>query len=183
MQLQFNLKRTLQAVAQLLKACPARRMNYMRLLKLLYIADREMLAQHAHPITGDQAIAMKRGPVLSRTYDLILGNTEDPLWRKFVRREHYEAVLVEDPGQGQLSKDALSKLQELTTRYQDKDEWAMSEETHAFEEWRRSWVPGSESSCPIRWEDALIAQGKEHLISEVEQDERASALFDDMCGR
>ncbi|HYV34692.1 MAG TPA: Panacea domain-containing protein [Gemmataceae bacterium] len=183
MQLRFNVKRTTQAVAELLRAQPAQRMNYMRLLKILYIADREMLAQHAHPITGDQAVAMKRGPVLSQTYDLILGKTKDALWTKCVKTEHYEVVLLEDPGRGQLSKDVLDKLQELTLRYQDKDEWEMSEETHAFEEWQRCFPPSNSVFNPIRWEDALIAQGKQHLIAEVEKDERASALFDEMCGR
>jgi len=86
-------------------------MNYMRLLKLLYIADREMLAQHAQPITGDRVVAMERGPVLSRTYDLILGKTEDATeWAKFIKREHYEAVLADDPGVKQLSKAMMGKL-------------------------------------------------------------------------
>jgi hypothetical protein len=42
---------------------------------------------------------------------------------------------------------------------------------------------GSKSSHPIPWEDALIAQGKERLIAEVERDEHASDLFDDMLGK
>ena len=51
----------------------ARRMNYMRLLKLLYLAVREFLLKTGHTITGDHAGAMKRGPVSSQVYDLIRG--------------------------------------------------------------------------------------------------------------
>jgi hypothetical protein len=41
------------------------RMEYVRLLKLLYIADREMMAEAGAPVTGDRAVAMDHGPVLS----------------------------------------------------------------------------------------------------------------------
>jgi hypothetical protein len=60
------------------------------------------------------------------------------------------------------------------------DEWDMVEETHKFEEWRKNYRNGSKSALPIRWEEALIAQGKAQLIREVESDERASALFDEI---
>jgi uncharacterized phage-associated protein len=180
-QFRFDLKRTLQAVGEMLRQSPAQRMNYMRLLKLLYIADREMLAEHAHPITGDQAVAMQRGPVLSQTYDLLVEKVQDPVWAKCLKRDHFEVVLFDNPGKSHLSKDILKKLQTIMVRYQDLDEWDMVEVTHHLEEWRKNFPAGSTSAHPIPWEDALIAQKKEHLISEVEKDERASALFDEMC--
>ncbi len=184
MEFRFQFERTLAAAAELLKTSPARRMNYMRLLKLLYIADREMLAQHAQPITGDRVVAMERGPVLSHTYELILGKTAQAAdWSRFIRREHFEAVLAEDPGSKQLSKAVVAKLHEIAVRYEDMDEWAMVEETHKLAEWQKAYVQGTKSAYPIRWEDALIAQGKERLIPEVERDEHASALFDEMYGK
>jgi len=44
------------------------------LLKILYGAERSALAKWQRPITGDSFVSMKKGPVLSRTYDLIKGN-------------------------------------------------------------------------------------------------------------
>jgi uncharacterized phage-associated protein len=182
--IKFNPIRTLQAAAALLKMEPDHRMNYMRLLKLLYIADREMLAQHAQPITGDRAVAMKRGPVLSRTYDLIRGTqSEAAPWGRYLRKEHYNVVLTEDPGEGKLSKAILQKLQEVYDRYSELDEWDMVEETHKLEEWKKNFPEGSTSCHEIPWEDALQAQHKPELIAEVEKDERASDLFDQIFGR
>ena len=181
MHLPFNFTRTLQSVGEILRASPARRMNYMRLLKLLYIAERELLAEHAHPLTGDQAVAMERGPVLSQTYGLILGKIDGSAeWAKFVRRDHYDVFLADDPGTGLLSRVVLDKLHKVIDRYQDMDEWDMVEETHKLAEWKQNYRAGSKSSYPIRWEEVLIAQGKESLIAEVESDERASSLFDQM---
>ena len=46
-------------------------MNYMALLKLLYLIDREALLRWGKTVTGDKIVAMKHGPVLSRIFDLI----------------------------------------------------------------------------------------------------------------
>lgn len=69
----FNIAKGDRASAVLLKTEPAHRMGRLRLLKLLYIADREALTERARPITGDSPVAMDNGPVLSNTYDLIKG--------------------------------------------------------------------------------------------------------------
>src|SRR5271155_4089348 len=69
----FPLKvlKTIQAIGVLLRADGVKRMNYMRLLKLLYMADRESLRETGRPITGGPVTAMERGPVLEEVYDLI----------------------------------------------------------------------------------------------------------------
>lgn len=48
-------------------------MEYERLLKFLYLADRDALALIDATISNDDPCSMRRGIVLSRTYDLILG--------------------------------------------------------------------------------------------------------------
>ena len=68
---QFSVERTAQAAAVLLRRADGHRMPYIRLLKLLYVADRESVRGTGFPITGDDPCAMRRGPVLSITHDLI----------------------------------------------------------------------------------------------------------------
>ncbi len=52
----------MQAGAYLLRL-DHRKLSYLRLLKLLYLADREWLAHNGESITGDQVFAIKHGPV------------------------------------------------------------------------------------------------------------------------
>ena len=159
-------------------------MEYIRLLKLLYIADREMLAQYGHPITGDEAAAMKKGPVLSHTYDLLKGSGHGAtVWGNFIQTEGYQAVLRRKPGRGKLSAAALAKLKEVSDRYADMATDDLIAATHKFREWRKVFPPGSRSSHPIPWELILKVQGKADLIPEVEKDERASTLFDRIFDR
>jgi uncharacterized phage-associated protein len=40
-------------------------MPLLKLIKLLYLADRESLRLHGMPISGDLVVAMPHGPVLS----------------------------------------------------------------------------------------------------------------------
>ena len=49
----FSTKRAAQAVAVLLRAAPDSRMDYRKLMALLYIADRESIKETGSPITGD----------------------------------------------------------------------------------------------------------------------------------
>ena len=77
----------------------------MRVLKLLYLADRITLAETGRPITGGPVFVMKRGPVLTEVYDLIQGqHTEMPLWDKFFQRQRYNLEIRGDhPDVGALS--------------------------------------------------------------------------------
>lgn len=65
MRLRFNDRKATQAAALLLQLRGGK-MSYMKLIKLLYLADREALLQWGRPITTDRYVSMNRDPVLSR---------------------------------------------------------------------------------------------------------------------
>jgi len=46
-----------------------------KILKLLFLADKQHLVRFGRPITGDRYVAMEYGPVGSESYDLIKGFT------------------------------------------------------------------------------------------------------------
>lgn len=182
MNFRFDFLKAMQAAGVLLEYERTRRMSYMRLLKLLYIADRESLLESGRPITGDHAAAMKRGPVLSRVYDLIRGRSPKAgEWDQFVHTDCYAVDLVRDPGRGQLSRFEVDKLLEVSDRYRNLDDWDLSEETHKLEEWKKHYA-GNNSSCPIPWEEVLTLGGKPEMIEEAEKDERAREAFDAIFG-
>ncbi len=182
MRFPFRLKKAIQAAGVLLRREPSRRMNCMRLLKLLYVAERESLREAGRPIIGDAVVAQKRGPVLSRTYDLIKG--EDilaPEWSAVIRRDRYEVELVGDPGVAELSRFEIAVLNRVAETYADKDEWDMVEITHGFPEWKKN-DPG-DSSKPIPLEDILEAVGRSADLVSIEQDATDDAAFDRVFGR
>ncbi len=146
----FNMLKVAQAAAMLLRTDRSARMSRLRLLKLLYIADRELLAERGRPITGDRPVAMDHGPVLSRTYDLIKGeDVESSAWQQFLKPEGpRDIVVASDPGVGLLSRSEIAKLNDVAMRFEQWNDWSVAEFTHRFPEWRKS-KPRKRSSLKI----------------------------------
>jgi uncharacterized phage-associated protein len=130
MNMRFHFDRALQSGTYLLRL-HGKRMAYLRMLRLLYIADREWLAETGESITGDCACAMECGPVLSNVYDLIRGDGPGAgVWDAYIHKEGYAVELVADPGRGELSKGIVNKLTEVTEKYRQIDDWELSGRTH-----------------------------------------------------
>ena len=86
----FSVKKAIQAAAALLRTEETRQMPYLRLLKLLYIADRDSIRKTGRPITGDQIQAMEYGPVPESVYKLIKGeHYNSPSWSKHFQTAGY----------------------------------------------------------------------------------------------
>lgn len=160
MSYQLDFPKTLAAAAELLRREPGKQMSFLRLLKLLYIADRETLKENGYPMTGDVTVAMKHGPVLSGLYDIIKGHeARSAEFARYIHRTGYSLSLVKDPGIGELCKNDLKKLGELSERYRDKDDWEIVEETHEFPEWIKNNPGDSVRTIPM--EDICEALGFE----------------------
>ena len=178
----FNPEKAIQAVAFLLRRERGHRMNYMRLLKVLYLAEREALAESGKPLTGSRVLAMQRGPVLEEVFQLIKGqHWAIARWSSYLQTDRYQLELVSDPGSGLLSKYVASKLEEIASRYDACDEWDMVEVTHRLPEWQRN-NPG-ESSREIPLFDILESVGRGHdldkIVLNAQHDDAASDFF---CG-
>ena len=169
-------------MAHLLRTEPSKRLNYMRLIKLLYIADRESIRESARPISGARPVAMERGCVLGQLYDLIKGTHErTPAWATFFRRDRYELEMLQDPGNDHLSPYDARKLTEVADEHADHDEWDLVRATHTFQEWQDN-QPAPGSSRPIPVESIFRAVGREDF-SEACQEAGAEAAFEQMLRR
>lgn len=177
----FKYEKTLQAVAYLLRREPSRQMNYMRLIKVLYMADRESIMASREPITGDSVVAMKRGPVLSHLLDLVKGHDiRSPQWTTCVQREGYVVRLVSDPGNGALSEHDMVVLDKVAEQFQDHDEWDMVEHTHRLAEVKKRNPGNSMEAIPLA--DILEAVGRAGDLESIEDDAKADAAFAALFG-
>lgn len=155
----FDVEKATQAVGVILREEPGHRINSMKLLKLLEIAERESLKETGRMITGDRFVAMDRGPLLGGVYNLIKGeHLEAAHWDSYIDRERYHVSLGTHPGVSRLSPSEIAKLSDVTKRHSNDDEWDMVEITHKFGEWTKNKPPkGSSAIIPIS--DVLSAVG------------------------
>lgn len=148
------------------------KMNYMKLMKLLYLTDREALVRWERPLTGDSYFSMKNGPILSSVLDWInSGERPDErlYWNLFISNpEKYDVSLKTDPGQDELSQREIQLIEEIFNEYKDYDHWQIVDICHRIlPEWEN---PGN-SSTPIRIEDILRVTCKtEREIALIEEE-------------
>jgi uncharacterized phage-associated protein len=158
MPLQFRHERATQAAARLLKLRGGR-MSYMKLLKLLYLADRQALLKHGRPITFDRYVSMDRGPVLSQTYNLIV-EEDDPdnptYWREFISPvDNWEVELRKEAPVTELSRAQEEVLEEVFARFGSMDGSELERLSHTLAEWNDPHG----SSSPIDIDEILRAGG------------------------
>lgn len=164
----FSEKRTAQAAAFMLYRAGGR-LPLLKLMKLLYLAERESLRKFGEPISGDKLVSMPHGPVLSKTLDLMNGwGGEDPNgWGSWVedRAEHSVALkdpsMIRSPEQDllELSNDDLDVLESVWANYGHMGKYELVEYTHSPS--IPEWEDPKGSSNPIPVERLLVAVGYE----------------------
>ena len=179
----FDMEKTVQAAAVLLKHDRGQRMGRLRLLKLLYLVDRQSIADTGEPVTGDQPVAMRCGPVLSRTYDLIKGSDDSSggtsNWSQCIESDGTAVHLVADPGTDALSRYELELLGRISgqwARFSDSD---LIDLVHHFKEWKD---PGS-TSVMITFESMLEAVGRGSQIEDIRRETEELHSMDVILGR
>ncbi|MBI4606416.1 MAG: SocA family protein [Planctomycetes bacterium] len=168
------------AAAAILLRLGGGRMKYLHLIKLLYMVERESLRRYGRPVIGDDYVAMKHGPVLSITYNLI--KEDHPgrdFWLRHIRRvpKAYEVELVRDPGTGPLSDAEVAIIEGVFRRYGRANQWVLRDLTHKFPEWKD---PG-DSCHKIHPEGILRALKKsEEEIERISQEAAERMYFHEL---
>ncbi len=140
----FDVDRCIEATGVLFSITETKMMSRMRLLKLLYLANRRSLKETGDPIVDDDAFAMKDGPVLSHTYDLIKGVEQDEkaqsMWNE--RFKVVDRILIQmlsNPGSDHLSDYDVETLVDIASEWNEYGDYDISELTHTFDEYKRHW--------------------------------------------
>ncbi|MCD6681163.1 MAG: SocA family protein [Burkholderiaceae bacterium] len=152
----FNEIRTAQAAAFLLFRAGGK-LPLIKLVKLLYLAERLSLKKYGEPITGDKLVSMPHGPVLSMTYDLINGAlpSVDGGWESWISDRASHMVALRDRSRIRspetdllhLSESDLEVLNEVWNEFGHWDRWDLVRYTHS--EACPEWEDPEGSSRPI----------------------------------
>lgn len=140
-------------------------MNYLRLMKLMYLSERQMLLQYGMTITGDSFYALERGSVLSTLLDMIRNKGEDSLkWQELIKTNGYQVALNVDPGDGSLSEAETEIFDEIYDYYNSLSTSDLIDFTHTLPEWEDIYIPESHTSIPITVENILTKSGNAELL-------------------
>jgi len=167
----YNDTKATQDAAAFLKLNNGK-MNYMKLIKLLYLADREALRQWGRPLTGDCYFSMKNGPILSNVLNNISHGKEPKMrsyWHEHISHpSSYNVSLKRDPGVDELSRRELDLIASIDKEYKPYDEWQMVDICHKI---LPEWEDPGRTSIPIRVEDILrVVHRTEREIAVIEEE-------------
>jgi uncharacterized phage-associated protein len=179
LRMRFEAEKVTEAAAFLLKLHGGR-MHYIKLLKLLYIADRTALAEWGIPISHDNYVSMDNGPVLSQTYNLVKDGGR--AWSESISAPFgdYEVQLNGDaPKTKKLSLSEKRLLEMIYTQFGDMNRWDLVDYVHTFPEWRDPHG----SSLPIAIEEILQALNEpldniRAIVSELKHERKVEARLE-----
>lgn len=178
---QYNEKKTTQIAAMLLERAGGE-MQYLKLLKLLYLIDRAAFEAWSMPLTNDTYYSMRHGPVLSHTYDQIRYRSPletDSYWFRHISEpKNYRLNLISTCGVSELSPAEINLIDEIYKKFGSWDQWKLRDHCHTLPEYKRT-----NSSIPINLDEILKAIGKtEEEITEIVTDLKDQAYLDSLLG-
>lgn len=124
-------------------------MAHIKLMKLLYLADRLSMERYDVPMSDDSQCNMKNGPILSMTLNLMKGIRQSDAWSALISPiKHNEVALQRDfawDELDELSKADLAILDEVFAKFGHMTRWELVDYVHTLPEWEN---PGN-SSKPV----------------------------------
>ena len=150
-------------------------LDQYKMVKLLYLADREHLRRFGRPITFDKYVAMPFGPVASAAFDLLKGRKAlgvDPSTLPFEMCNHDKIVIVDHPkrdiDRSVFSKSDLMVLDQIAEKYGDMSFDQLYKLTHEHFAYDRAWKSRKTKADEMRFEDFLAEDAsKESRVSDL----------------
>lgn len=188
----FNELKTAQASAFLI-AKAGGKMHHIKLMKLLYLADRKSLEKYNNSISDDKYFSMKNGPILSHTLDLMNGERRHASsWESWIsdKEDHQVGtnfVLQSEDSLDELdelSDNDLSILEEIYASFGHRDRWDLIDNYMHNPECIPEWKNPGSSSSPIALKTLLTYLNKNHeTIESIEEQQRLSEDFSNLIIR
>lgn len=161
-------------------------MSHLKLIKLLYLADREALNSYGASISGDSFFSLPNGPVLSRTLNLMAGviESETQGWETWISdRAEHQVSLRQDfdlDALDYLSRADVDILDSIWQQFGAMTRWQLVEYTHNGN--CPEWENPNGSSAQITHFEIFSALGKSHedaaiLASDIEAEKSIDRLF------
>ena len=106
--LMFSEEKMMQVISYLL-SLNGKRMNLLKLMKELYLIDRESIDERETSVSGDVHFSLRHGPILSMTLNLLNDVNKNPKWHAYLHSEDVAGVWPDLVLDKKTPEDRLSK--------------------------------------------------------------------------
>lgn len=147
-QYQFDVDKAVAAMVAILRHTGPT--DKLKLIKLLYLADRDCFLASGHPITGDQPVAMDHGPVPSGCLHVLNGEIESRVFS--VLHIHDREVKLDEnppPDMEGLADDESGTMKQTLGEYGHLTTGQLYRLVHDLPEYRDCHIPGTSADIPF----------------------------------
>lgn len=157
------------------------KIDKLRAIKLIYLADKYHLRKYGRFVTGDQYVAMSYGPVQSGVKDIadlsdFLGAQEKEYAFRFIQKEGHDIKSINEVDYEELSETDIEALEFVSKQFGNLAKFDLIELTHKGYEWKKH---ENELKLKSRVDMDILdffEDSADDYISEITKDTKESAL-------
>ena len=172
----YNPDKANQAILWLLDLHGGK-IDKLKLVKELYLADKEHLLRYGRPIIGGRYYAMKNGPVSSELLDHI--NQATTPSGPFTLERNWIKSNVPEFNTEELSESDIEVLGLINKSYGRFTGWSLRNLTHCLLEWRHNWGRRKEGAQrhPISYEDMFKDEKDKSMLEIILENQEVGSIF------
>lgn len=158
----FDAHKAVAAMAYLVSRLEGQKTDKVKLMKLLYLADRDHFLQEGHPITGDDQYAMPYGPAPSSSLNVLCGQfapEQAPIF-DYLQTRDYEVSFKKLPQPLGLADAERQTLDTTIKKYGAINTWSLSDFTHGLDEYQQVFRPGHSTRIPYELLLKIYSSGR-----------------------
>ena len=153
----------------------------LKLIKLIYLSEREFLSRYSHPMLFDELYSLEHGPICSSTLNGINGEVDEEEWSQFIELKNNRNVIPVT----NIRREALDEVSDAEMDVLD-FVWKKFGKMSASEirRWTHKNCPEyteiEKGRLPISYLDLFEALGEknaEELDQRIRQIRRADSIF------
>ncbi len=141
--LDFDYQKATQAINYFARKYPEMQINKMKVIKLIWLADRYHLRKYGRSISGDEYIAMKFGPVASTVKDIaensdFLASEEITYSKQYIEKVDNNTIeSVALPDMDVFSETDIEALNFAFKNFGEYDQFELANLSHYYPEWMK----------------------------------------------
>ena len=141
-------------------------MAHIKLMKLLYLADRLSMERYDAPMSDDSQCNMKNGPILSATLDLMNGTRSSCAWSAFISPiKNNEVALQRDfawDELDELSRADIAILDEVFATFGHLKRWELVDYVHTLPEWENPGISSKQIDAEMTFKSFGLTKVQAH---------------------
>jgi uncharacterized phage-associated protein len=137
----------------------------LKLIKLVYLAEREFLAKHRHPMLFDELHSLPHGPICSSTLNGIDGVIHEDTWSEFLARNGNVVVALKRFARDDLDEISDAEIETIDEVWQAHGGKTSSQLRNYSHDHCGEYTETARGRIPISYRDVLEALGDPEAAS------------------